>query len=367
LLKKLLIALAAALAFLVAIFFMVGGAPGIAGMMLPDFAELQPPKTRLKAKDVGEIAFASATPYDLDVLFADPSLAIPTTGTGSLTMPEGASRKNPVPLMILLHGSGGISPGREREYARFFKKAGYATFVVDYYMPRGVTRQTDYMTKVIAVTEFDAISDAYNALRLLSTHPRIDAERIGLMGFSYGGMAARFAMDDRLREALAPELRGFAAFIDVYGPCFQVLGTKKSNGAPLLTLRGTKDASNDLAACKKREDELRALGLDVEAHVFEGAGHAWENRRKRELFPDAPYIAGCEVHYDDQGHSRVNDQPIVSVPPETPRLERVVTRMRSGGALQDCLRSGYVVGRDDKTKAKANAAILAFLARAFGA
>ncbi len=32
-------------------------------------------------------------------------------------------------------------------------------------------------------------------------------------------------MDDRIHRALAPEHKGFAAFVDYYGPCFQNLDT----------------------------------------------------------------------------------------------------------------------------------------------
>ena len=131
------------------------------------------------------------------------------------------------------------------------------------------------------MTEFDAATDAYAALALLSTHPAIDSSRIGMMGFSYGGMAVRIAMDERVREAMVPDRPGFAAFVDTYGPCFQDWGTRRVNGAPLLTLRGTEDRSNDLAACADREAELRALGVDVDARVYEGAGHAWESDTPR--------------------------------------------------------------------------------------
>ena len=109
--------------------------------------------------------------------------------------------------------------------------------------------------------EFDIVTDAYAALKLLSTSTRIDPRRIGLMGFSYGGMAARFAIDERFREALVPELPGFALYADFYGPCFQKLDTTRARAVPLLTLRGTDDASNDLAACAARERELAALAV----------------------------------------------------------------------------------------------------------
>ncbi|MBW2269212.1 MAG: dienelactone hydrolase family protein [Deltaproteobacteria bacterium] len=363
--KKLLAILAALVVVGVAAYFAVGGSAGLVEAALPEFPVLPTPTLRLADERGGEIYFATRTPTDLDVILADAADGIATTGMGTLFMPEEAAAESPVPAMVVLHGSGGITPGREMEYGKLLSDSGIAAFVVDYYSPRGITDETPYMLRVISVTEFDVVADAYASLQLLSSHPAIDAERIGVVGFSYGGMAARFAMDERIREALAPGHPGFAVYVDYYGPCFQKLGTRKTNGAPLLTFRGTEDKSNDLEACARREEELRALGVAVEAHVYEGAGHAWEATRERALFPDSPYVAGCEVRYDDSGRSSVDGRPIVDVPLETGRAERIAVRMKSSEPLQDCVKSGYVIGRDDETRAKSDATLQAFLQRVF--
>jgi dienelactone hydrolase len=361
--KKLAIVIAALVVVAVVGWNLIGGSEGVVAAALPEFPDYPAPAERLTDERSGEIYFASSSPFDLDVILAAPKLATPTTGLGTLFVPSEATVDVPVPAMVVLHGSGGISPGREMEYGKFLSQNGIAALVVNYYEPRGVTRETNYLLRVISVTEFDVIADAYASLRLLGSHPVIDGDRIGVVGFSYGGMAARFAMDERIREVFSPDHPGFAAFVDYYGPCFQNLGTKATNGAALLTLRGTEDASNDLAACEKRENELRALGVSVEPHVYEGAGHAWDSYTERRMFEDSPYVAGCEVRYDESGRSSVAGTPIVNVPPETSRAERIAIRMESGGSMADCVKSGYVIGRDDETRAKTDAVLLDFLAR----
>lgn len=345
----------------------MGGAVGLAEARLPEFPDWPSPRASLEEGGEGEFYFATHSPYDFDILLRKRPLPVPTTGLGTLVLPEGASASAPVPAVVLVHGSGGITPGREMRVAETLADAGIAGFVIDYYRPRGITKQTDYMAKVLAVTEFDAATDAYGALNLLSTHPAIDGNRIGMMGFSYGGMAVRIAMDERIREILAPSHRGFAAFVDTYGPCFQNWGTTRVNGAPLLTLRGTEDASNDLAACAERENELRALGVDVDARIYEGAGHAWEAATERRLFEDSPFVAGCTIRYDENGHSFIDDVPIVDGTPDDSRAERVVMRLSSGGPMASCVGYGYVIGRDDDTRARATNAYLEFLARTLGA
>ena len=347
------------------LWWMLGGAVGVAESALPSFPEWPDPPSRLEESTSGDVYFASHSPYDFDILLRSKPMAVPTTGRGTLILPKGASAASPVPVVVLVHGSGGITPGREMEAGQVLANAGMAAFVIDYYAPRGVNAKTDYMAKVLAVTEFDAVADAYGALRLLSTHPALDASRVGLMGFSYGGMAVRLAMDERVHEALLPGHSGFAAFVDTYGPCFQDWGTLSVNGAPLLTQRVTENRSNDLDACAEREAELAALGVAVDARIYEGAGHAWEADTPRKLFEDSPYVSGCTIRYDENGHSFIGDTPIVTGPANDSRAVRVVQRLASGGPMADCVGAGYLVGRDDTTRAKAEAAYLEFFRRVF--
>ncbi|TNF34878.1 MAG: dienelactone hydrolase [Gammaproteobacteria bacterium] len=333
-------------------------------LQLPAFPEFPAPQETLGEKDQGTIFYRTKSPYDFDVVLRDYAGSRETTGVGYLVLPEKASRRKPVAAMIILHGSGGISPGREFGYARMLADNGYAAFVLDYYLPRGITPKSPYMLATTSVTEFDAVTDAYNAMRLLSTHPLIDGKRIGVMGFSYGGMATRLAMDERFRQVITPEHPGFAAHADYYGPCFQILGTGKTNGAPLLTLRGTEDNSVTIADCQLREAEMRALGVKVTAEVYEGAGHAWDTGVPRRLYQDYPYIAGCDVVYDEDGIPFVNGKKLIDPSPGSTPAERQKMRIRTAGVLGRCAGQGYVIGWDPQTRAKSDAALLRFLRQA---
>ncbi len=334
-------------------------------LIFPSFPEYPQPVTQLNEQTEGTIYYQSATPFDLDVLLSNMDDAKPTTGLGHLYIPESATSEQPVPAMVILHGSGGISPGREHEHAKLLNQNGIAAVVVDYYQPRGLTEDKSYMMKINAVTEFDVITDAYSVYKLLKTSPLIDGSRIGVMGFSYGGMASRMAMDERFHKILAPGTDGFSLYVNVYGPCFQNLGTQSTNGKPLLTLRGTEDYSNDLQACADRENELRALNVDVESIVYQGAGHSWENLAPQMLKEDAPYISGCEVTYDAQGNPLLNGDSILELSETASREERIAARLKSGPKYKDCLKYGYLIGNDDETKQQAYSDLLSFLKKNF--
>lgn len=330
-------------------------------LTLPDRPDWPTPQQELQVGDSGIIYYPTSSPYDLAVILGDMSLASPTTGKGFLSVPESANQDGPVPAMVIVPGSGGIAPGREHEYARWFNAQGIAAFVVEYYEPRGFGTDSNYIIRTSSVTEFDLIADAYNALKLLGSSPLIDAERIGIIGFSYGGMAARLAMDTRIHQALAPQVPPFSLHIDVYGPCFQDLQSEDTGSAPLLTLRGTEDASNDLEACLRREADIRALGNSVTTHVYPGAGHAWEVSKPRFFSEDSPYLSGCELLYDREGNPLINDEPLNDYPLDASHGEKMAARFSSAPKFSDCVGYGYIVGLDEKTRDQAYADIRAFV------
>lgn len=325
----------------------------IINAFLPDLPDWPQPKTELNAEDSGEIYYQTASPYDLEVILQDMSLARPTVGLGHLSTPVSATPATPVPAMVILSGSGGITPGREHEYAAWFVERGLAAFVVDYYQPRGFSKEDDYLFRNASVTEFDVIADAYAALKLLGSSPLIDADKIGVIGFSYGGMAARLAMDARIHAILADGAQPFALHIDVYGPCFQNLQSTETTGAPLLTLRGTEDSSNELPACVRREDELRVLGSQVTSKIYQGAGHAWEAEKPRAMSDSSPYLSGCELKYATNGAALLNGEPLGDLHYSASLAEKVLHRFTSGGKFQSCLGYGYIVGRDEKVREQA--------------
>src|SRR3546814_3480297 len=57
------------------------------------------------------------------------------------------------------------------------------------------------------------LADAYAALDYLATRPEIDAGRVALVGFSYGGMVATYAAYAQVAERYAPNGRRFAAHV----------------------------------------------------------------------------------------------------------------------------------------------------------
>ena len=331
---------------------------------LPKVAPLMAP-TELHGDTQGDIRFKSSSPYDLDVLLSQPAKAEATMGMGKLYLPKGASEKKQVPAMVVLPGGAGAIPGRESEMAQMLADNGIAALLVDNFKPRGISEDMPYALKIMGTSEFDAVADAYAALKALNKHPAIDGWRIGVMGFSKGGIAARMSMDQRIRDKLAPKVAPFALHVDFYGPCYAMIPTQKTTGAPLVSFRAGEDASNDLVACAQQEAVLRSAGSDVSTVVYAKAGHDWESNKPREV-NERPYLAGCTIEFDDKDLPTVNGKTLIPAGSKPDRETRYQIRVQSGKALGDCVKVGYISGRDETARTLANRQLMQFLKAKFG-
>ncbi|WP_419834586.1 hypothetical protein [Endozoicomonas atrinae] len=137
--KKVMLSLLALIAAAAGLLQITAVQSFLVGLIFPSFPEYPQPITQLNEQTEGTIYYQSATPFDLDVLLNNMDDARPTTGLGHLYIPKSATSEQPVPAMVILHGSGGISPGREHEHAKLLNQNGIAAVVVDYYQPRGLT------------------------------------------------------------------------------------------------------------------------------------------------------------------------------------------------------------------------------------
>ncbi|HEU5197719.1 MAG TPA: dienelactone hydrolase family protein [Methylomirabilota bacterium] len=246
-------------------------------------------RDRLSAQDRGRIAFATpdtlARAADSRLVPADP-IAL----TGELTLPAGAG---PFPAVVLMHGCGGLG-NAEGGWVTPLTGAGYATFVVDSFTGRGLA---EVCRNARALISLQRVPDAYGALRILATHPRLDAGRIALMGFSHGGgltlgASTRWAHDRYTRTAAA----AFRAFLPFYPGCNNAYPERLSISAPLRIHIGELDDWTPAAPCQELVDTLRRSGQDAEITVYPGAHHSFDNVGRRVTWlPAVDSAAGCTI------------------------------------------------------------------------
>ena len=149
------------------------------------------PLDSLAGGQTGRIEFTSVSPTNMwPYARRNTTDTKPAVVHGDLLLPKNASAK--VPALVVMHGSAGVEPWAYDLWAARMNAAGVAVFVVDSYKPRGVDNTSSDQLGT-AVTVAGQTADALNALRILATHPAIDAARIFVIGMSRGANAAFYA------------------------------------------------------------------------------------------------------------------------------------------------------------------------------
>ena len=127
-------------------------------------------------------AISSLTISDRQFLTGDTN-GKQVTVAGEFRIAQGSGK---LPVVVMMHGSSGVGPSIE-PWAHQFNAMGISTFVIDGFSGRGLTAVGPNQA---LLGRLNLIIDVYRSLETLAKHPRVDPNRIVLMGFSRGGQAA---------------------------------------------------------------------------------------------------------------------------------------------------------------------------------
>lgn len=216
--------------------------------------------------------------FPVDTDSAVPAMQV----AGRLSLPGAAPAEELWPAVVIVHGSGGVD-SRGPLYAKRLNEAGIATLELDMWSARNLSGGLDRPGHVA-----ETLPDAYSALHFLASQPGIDPDRIGLMGFSWGGVVAMLiANGDQ-----APEQGvGFAAVAALYPVCWgynRVPGYALTQVTrPLLIIGGLDDQYDEPGDCNTLVDSLDSEDqAQVELHMLAGATHAFDRRAPESRFND---------------------------------------------------------------------------------
>jgi dienelactone hydrolase len=232
------------------------------------------------------------------VQFSAPNLTAPGTPLtiqGKLSVPRhgghrgGWPGQRKLPAVVILHGSAGVD-ARGDFYEAALNAAGIATLQIDMWQARGYTAPGQRPAAPILT-----YPDAFSALQFLAQQPGIDGARVGVLGFSWGGLVSLGAAE-RLYAGQFGGGRTFKAHVAHYPVCYAwnnapLLAAVRSTpaqygvqwlaltGAPVLIQVGTKDDYDNSA--KPCQDLAAAANASngsnlVRVVAYPDATHGWD-------------------------------------------------------------------------------------------
>jgi dienelactone hydrolase len=244
-----------------------------------------------------QVVFLSASYADFRQLLSGEAPAATVTVPATLSFPEEA--RDRYPAVVVVHSIAGYRDDNEGLYAAELRKAGFATLTYDGFAARGTTGLA--LSRSGPGLWPSGVADSYAALRLLAGHPRIDASRVAIVGFSYGGDVAHLAAFAGLRAALDPGQARFAAHVAYYpaGVFGAIAEPAAYTGSPVLMLLGERDDNLPVAKIENYLAYAKAAGspAPIEIVTYSGAYHAWSvpGLTTLRFYPEYPSTKQCPL------------------------------------------------------------------------
>ena len=261
----------------------------------PDFAMTNVLKAAVYCATLSGILAAStvlAAPRQVHFESADHKTQL----VGYLWEPSGPG---PHPAIVLMHGRAGayssLAKGeysaetlskRHKAYGEFWSERNYVVLLVDSFGPRGYPAgfpKGSYDERPAEVSEQTVRPlDAYGALFYLRKQPNVIKDRIGVQGWSNGGMTVLVTISDQSPGLPLPSGQpGFRAAVAEYPGCGMdaIKGTYHAY-APLLLMLAGADEEVSPERCEKFAQRAKFDGNNFKVIVYPGAAHNFDDPSK---------------------------------------------------------------------------------------
>ena len=186
------------------------------------------------------------------------------TVQAQLYMPKG---DGPFPALVVIHEWWGLNDW-VKEQASKFADEGYVALAIDLYRGQVATNPDEAYQIMRGVPEDRANRDLLAAVAYLQSLNKVSPKRVGAIGWCMGG---EHALDLAIAD---PKLK--VAVIN-YGHLSADKASLKRIRAVILGIFGGQDKNIPVADVRKFETQMMALKKPTEIHIFQDAGHAFEN------------------------------------------------------------------------------------------
>jgi len=185
------------------------------------------------------------------------------------------------PGIVLIHENRGLDD-HIRDVARRFAKEGYVALTPDLLSRQGGTMKANPkgtgIPNIRELAPAQAVAEDTEAgVRYLRILPDVRRDRIGVVGFCWGGGMA---------FVTATQLRDLKATVVYYGRGPEPLDLVKNIQAPVLAHYGEKDAGIN-KTIPETEAAMKKYNKTYDYKIYSGAQHAFNNDTDQRYHPQA--------------------------------------------------------------------------------
>jgi dienelactone hydrolase len=298
----------------------------------------------LAAGQTGKVTFKSVDRKTMVGQLNNGKFQLTDTISGDLILPDGVG---PFPMMVIAHGSGGVTK-RDYVWADFFKAKGIGSFIIDTYKERGIR---DTISDQSQLSYVASTADHLLALKLLATHPKVDPNRIGIIGFSRGGQSAIGTAFEVWRENVAGNAK-YAVHMPFYGGCSWI--ANHLDGSPIHRFIGdSDDYSQPVSTCEAQTRFFDKAGIKHSLNVYAGAHHGFDN-----LEPQKDYYLARAQTFNKCSYIWNVEKQTLYAPAQS---DQVRSATELGKVAEKCGSHGTTLGPNKKATDDARARVAQIL------
>jgi len=216
--------------------------------------------------------------------------------------------KGPFPILVFNHSSGGAALYSNewfkfnRQMAKQLNRKGMAVMFVDNFTGRNVISAGADQAQV---STYSFYIDAFMTLEYLSKDPKINIKKVGITGWSRGGMNSLAIGEKRIRDALISKDLYFAASLPRSVECRQsgyFRNPQPIKETKIWMVNGGKDDASHAHICEEYGAKMKANGADIEVTTKKSWGHGFEANYKPEYEANSEAWHECPDWYtEDDG------------------------------------------------------------------
>ena len=190
---------------------------------------------------------------------------------GKLYLPSKCLNKK-MPAVIIQHGSGSSKHPFYSQIAKALNAKGIVAFVPDLYSARGIKTSTGSNQGLLS--KATRLYDSFAAFRFLRGLKCIDPNKVGITGYSFGGIIALNSVENILASKLGD---GFAykASLPVYPSCQAVFENTNPTKTKVHILAGSLDDFTPASYCIDMVKSKKFNKWDINITVLDGAHHGF--------------------------------------------------------------------------------------------
>ena len=216
--------------------------------------------------------------------------------------------EGPFPMLVFNHASGGSWMWAnewfkfDRQMAKILLKKGVAVLFVDNFNGRSVVSADEDQSQV---STYSFYIDAFMTLEYLSKDPRVNIKKVGITGWSRGGMNSLAIAETRIRDVLVSKDLYFAASLPRSVECRQsgfFRNPQPIKETKILMVNGKIDDASHAHICEEYGEKMKANGADIVVKTKAGWGHGFEANYSAEFEAGQEVWHNCPDYYtEDDG------------------------------------------------------------------